>query len=401
MDNYENTLQWMFSQLPMYQQKGKQAYRPDLSRMEAFCSHLNSPEKKIKTIHIAGTNGKGSTAHMIASVLQEAGYRVGLYTSPHLRDFRERIKINGAFIEKDYIVKFIQNNLNYFDLTSLSFFEMTVGLAFSYFFDKKVDYAVIEVGMGGRLDGTNLILPELSIITNIGFDHIQFLGNTLSEIANEKAGIIKPKTPLIIGETHEKTKEVFIERAKMLNSQIIFADQQKFVGFSSDLKGSYQKKNIQTASIALLRLKIDPKIINSGLMKVIPNTGIQGRWQILANNPLTIADVAHNQEGLDYVIPQIKSQSYNKLHLVLGFVKDKVAEKLLRLFPENAIFYFAAPNIPRALPIADLEKVSNNLNLNFKTFPTVAQAMLKAQSMAGSNDLIYVGGSTFVVAEIL
>ena len=401
MDNYENTLQWMFSQLPMYQQKGKQAYRPDLSRMEAFCSHLNSPEKKIKTIHIAGTNGKGSTAHMIASVLQEARYRVGLYTSPHLRDFRERIKINGAFIEKDYIVKFIQNNLNYFDLTSLSFFEMTVGLAFSYFFDKKVDYAVIEVGMGGRLDGTNLILPELSIITNIGFDHIQFLGNTLPEIANEKAGIIKPKTPLIIGETHEKTKEVFIEKAKMLNSQIIFADQQKFVGFSSDLKGSYQKKNIQTASIALLRLKIDPKIINLGLMKVISNTGIQGRWQILALNPLTIADVAHNQEGLDYVIPQIKSQSYNKLHLVLGFVKDKVAEKLLRLFPENAIFYFAAPNIPRALPIADLEKVSNNLNLNFKTFPTVVQAMSKAQLMAGSDDLIYVGGSTFVVAEIL
>ena len=385
----------------MYQQKGKQAYRPDLSRMEAFCSHLNSPEKKIKTIHIAGTNGKGSTAHMIASVLQEAGYRVGLYTSPHLRDFRERIKINGAFIEKQYIVKFIQNNLNYFDLTSLSFFEMTVGLAFSYFFDKKVDYAVIEVGMGGRLDGTNLILPELSIITNIGFDHTQFLGNTLPEIANEKAGIIKPKTPLIIGETHEKTKEVFIERAKMLNSQIIFADQQKFVGFSSDLKGSYQKKNIQTASIALLRLKIDPKIINSGLMKVIPNTGIQGRWQILANNPLTIADVAHNQEGLDYVIPQIMSQSYNKLHLVLGFVKDKVAEKLIKLFPENAIFYFAAPNIPRALPIADLEKVSNNLNLNFKTFPTVAQAMSNAQLMAGSDDLIYVGGSTFVVAEIL
>jgi len=399
--DYDKTLQWMLSQLPMYQQKGKQAYRPDLSRMGAFCSHLNSPEKKIKTIHIAGTNGKGSTAHMIASVLQEDGYRVGLYTSPHLRDFRERIKINGAFIEKQYIVKFIQNNLNYFDLTSLSFFEMTVGLAFSYFFDKKVDYAVIEVGMGGRLDGTNLILPELSIITNIGFDHIQFLGNTLPEIANEKAGIIKPRTPIVIGETHEKTKEVFIERAKILNSQIIFADQQKFVGFSSDLKGSYQKKNIQTASIALLRLKIDPKIINSGLMKVISNTGIQGRWQILANNPLTIADVAHNQEGLDYVIPQIKSQSYNKLHLVLGFVKDKVVDKLLRLFPKNAIFYFAAPNIPRALPIADLEKVSNNLNLNFKTFPTVAQAMLKAQSMAGSDDLIFVGGSTFVVAEIL
>ena len=401
MDNYDKTLQWMLSQLPMYQQKGKEAYRPDLSRMESFCSHLNSPEKKIKTIHIAGTNGKGSTAHMIASVLQESGYRVGLYTSPHLRDFRERIKINGSFIEKEYIVKLIQNNFNYFDRTSLSFFEMTVGLAFSYFFDKKVDYAVIEVGMGGRLDGTNLILPELSIITNIGFDHTKFLGNTLLEIANEKAGIIKPKTPLVIGETHAKTKEVFIERAKMLNSQIIFADQQKFVGFSSDLKGSYQKKNIQTATIALLRLKIELKIIKSGLMKVISNTGIQGRWQILANNPLTIADVAHNQEGLDYVIPQIKSQSYNKLHLVLGFVKDKAAEKLLKLFPENASFYFAAPKIPRALPIADLEKTSNKLNLNFKTFPTVAQAMSKAKLMARADDLIFVGGSTFVVAEIL
>ena len=385
----------------MYQQKGKQAYRPDLSRMEAFCSHLNSPEKKIKTLHIAGTNGKGSTAHMMASVLQEAGYRVGLYTSPHLKDFRERIKINGVFIEKEFIVNFIQNNLNYFNLTTLSFFEMTVGLAFSYFVDKKVDYAVIEVGMGGRLDGTNLIQPKLSVITNIGFDHTQFLGDTLPEIANEKAGIIKPKTPIVIGETHAKTKEVFIERAKMLNSQIIFADQQKFVSFSSDLKGSYQKKNIQTATIALLRLKIEPKIIKLGLMKVISNTGIQGRWQIIANNPLTIADVAHNQEGLDYVIPQIKSKSYNKLHLVLGFVNDKAAEKLLKLFPENAIFYFAAPKIPRALPIADLEKVSNKLNLNFKTFSTVAQAMSKAQLIAGSDDLIYVGGSTFVVAEIL
>ena len=315
----------MLDQLPMYQHKGKQAYRPDLSRMEAFCSHLNSPEKKIKTLHIAGTNGKGSTAHMIASVLQEAGYRVGLYTSPHLKDFRERIKINGVFIKKDYIVKFIQSHRNYFNATSLSFFEMTVGMAFSYFFDQKIDYAVIEVGMGGRLDGTNLIHPELSIITNIGFDHTQFLGNTLTEIANEKAGIIKSKTPLVIGETQAQTKEVFIERAKMLNSPIIFADQQKTVGFNSDLKGSYQMKNIQTASIALIELNVDPKIIKSGLKKVISNTGIQGRWQILGNNPLTIADVAHNQEGLDYVIPQIKSQPYNKLHLVLGFVKDKAA----------------------------------------------------------------------------
>ena len=391
----------MLSQLPMYQQKGKQAYRPDLRRMEAFCYHLNSPEKKIKTIHIAGTNGKGSTAHMIASVLQEAGYQVGLYTSPHLRDYRERIKINGALIEKEYIVKFIQNNLNYFNLTSLSFFEMTVGLAFSYFFDKKVDYAVIEVGMGGRLDGTNLILPELSIITNIGFDHTQFLGKTLPEIAKEKAGIIKPKTPLIIGETHAETKEVFTKRAKMLNSQIIFADQQKFIGFSSDLKGSYQKKNIQTASIALLRLKIDKKIIESGLKKVIPNTGIQGRWQILSKKPLIISDIAHNQEGLDYVIPQIKTQNFRRLHLVLGFVKDKAVKKLLKKFPSSALFYLAAPNIPRALPIKELENFAIKLNLNFEIFSSVPKALNNAKSMSDEDDLIYIGGSTFVVAEIL
>ncbi len=289
----------MLDQLPMYQSKGKEAYRPNLSRMKEFCSYLNSPEKKIKTIHIAGTNGKGSTAHMISSVLQEAGYRVGLYTSPHLNDFRERIKINGSLIEKKYITKFVQSNREYIDANSLSFFEMTVGIAFSYFFNQKVDYAVIEVGMGGRLDGTNLIIPELSVITNIGFDHTQFLGNTLPDIAKEKAGIIKHKIPVIIGETKSETKRVFIDRAKMMNSPIIFADQQKPVGFSSDLKGNYQKKNIQTASIALSKLNINRQVIQLGLRKVISNTGIQGRWQILSKKPLIISDIAHNQEGLD------------------------------------------------------------------------------------------------------
>ena len=288
-----------------------------------------------------------------------------------------------------------------YDCNKLSFFEMTVGMAFDYFKNQEVDIAIIEVGMGVRLDSTNIVDPEISVITNIGLDHTKFLGNSLLEIASEKGGIIKKGKTVIIGETQDELVDVFINKAKELNSKIIFADQQKTVGFNSDLKGSYQKKNIQTASIALIELNVDPKIIKSGLKKVISNTGIQGRWQILGNNPLTIADVAHNQEGLDYVIPQINSQPYNKLHLVLGFVKDKAAEKLLKQFPKNAIFYFAAPKIPRALPVADLEKISTKLNLNFKIFPTVIQAMSKAKLMARPDDLIYVGGSTFVVAEIL
>lgn len=401
MDSYERTLDWMLDQLPMYQRKGKEAYRPNLSRMKEFSSYLNSPEKKIKTIHIAGTNGKGSTAHMISSVLQEAGYRVGLYTSPHLNDFRERIKINGSLIEKEYITKFVQSNREYIDANSLSFFELTVGLAFSYFFNQKVDYAVIEVGMGGRLDGTNLILPELSVITNIGFDHTQFLGNTLQDIAKEKAGIIKHKIPVIIGETKSETKKVFMKRAKMMNSPIIFADQQKSVGLSSDLKGSYQKKNIQTATIALSKLNINRHVIELGLRKVISNTGIQGRWQILSKKPLIISDIAHNQEGLDYVIPQIKTQNFRRLHLVLGFVKDKAVKKLLKKFPSSALFYFAAPNIPRALPIKELENFGIKLNLNFEIFSSVPKALNKAKLTAKADDLIYIGGSTFVVAEIL
>tara|TARA_X000000950_G_scaffold91507_1_gene115208 strand:+ start:18909 stop:20114 length:1206 start_codon:yes stop_codon:yes gene_type:complete len=401
LENYDEILDWMLAQLPMYQKKGAQAYRPDLSRMEEFCSHLDHPEKKIKTLHVAGTNGKGSTAHMMASVLQEAGYRVGLYTSPHLKDFRERIKINGALIEKKYITKFIQQNIAYFERASLSFFEMTVGLAFNYFFDQKVDFAVIEVGMGGRLDGTNLLHPELAVITNIGFDHTQFLGNTLVEIAGEKAGIIKLKTPVIIGETHKDTCEVFEQKAKMLDCPIIFADQKEKLAFHCDLKGSYQQKNIQTAAVALLQLNINRKIIKAGLKNVIPNTGIQGRWQTLNNRPLTIADVAHNKEGLDYIIPQIKSQSFDQLYLVLGFVNDKAVEKLLQLFPANATFYLATPDIPRALPLLDLEKIAIKLNLNYTIFPSVVDAMSRAQAMAMPEDFIYVGGSTFVVAEII
>ncbi len=394
----------MLSQLPMYQKKGAQAYRPDLSRMEDFLNYLSQPQDQIKTIHVAGTNGKGSTTHMMASVLQQHGLRVGLYTSPHLKDFRERIKINGKPIDKEFVVDFVQKHRAYFESHSLSFFEMTVGLAFSYFSKKKVNIAVIEVGMGGRLDGTNLISPELSVITNIGFDHTQFLGNSLQAIAGEKAGIIKSRTPVVIGATQVETQAVFMEKAKALKAEIIFADQMDATPFESDLKGTYQRQNIQTATVGLQHLKgfdLHPKKIEKGLMNVVANTGIQGRWQVLSDAPMIVADIAHNKEGLQYTIPQIQSHSYGQLHLVLGFVKDKAVDEILRLFPQDAQFYLSAPQIPRALSIDDLERIALNFDLSHQIFTTVETAFLAAKRQANADDFIYVGGSTFVVAEIL
>ena len=338
----------------------------------------------------------------MASVLQESGYKIGLYTSPHLKDFRERIKINGILIKKEYIIKFIDSNYSYIENNSLSFFEMSVGLAFNYFFDQKVDFNIIEVGMGGRLDGTNLINPELSIITNIGLDHTQFLGNTLVKIAEEKAGIIKPRTPIIIGETQRNIKQVFELRAKKLSSPLIFADKQKSVKFESDLIGSYQKKNIQTAIIALKQLKIvRPKKIKVGLKKVISNTGILGRWQILGKSPLIVADTAHNKEAFDHIIPQIKAQKFKELHLVLGFVKEKEVKKLLSYFPNNAKFYLSSPKIPRAFSNRKLKKIADQINLNYNMFTSVKNAFIEAKKKSNSNDFIFVGGSTFVVAEII
>lgn len=394
----------MLSQLPMYQKKGAQAYRPDLSRMEDFLNYLSQPQDQIKTIHVAGTNGKGSTTHMMASVLQQHGLRVGLYTSPHLKDFRERIKINGKPIDKEFVVDFVQKHRAYFESHSLSFFEMTVGLAFSYFSKKKVNIAIIEVGMGGRLDGTNLISPELSVITNIGFDHTQFLGNSLQAIAGEKAGIIKSRTPVVIGATQVETQAVFMEKAKALKAEIIFADQMDATPFESDLKGTYQRQNIQTATVGLQHLKgfdLHPKKIEKGLMNVVANTGIQGRWQVLSDAPMIVADIAHNKEGLQYTIPQIQSHSYGQLHLVLGFVKDKAVDEILRLFPQDAQFYLSAPQIPRALSIDDLERIALNFDLSHQIFTTVETAFLAAKRQANADDFIYVGGSTFVVAEIL
>ena len=404
MENYDSILAWMLSQLPMYQKKGAQAYRPDLSRMEDFCDYLNQPQDRIKTIHVAGTNGKGSTAHMIASVLQEHGLQVGLYTSPHLKDFRERIKINGKFIEKEFVVDFVQSHRSYFESHSLSFFEMTVGLAFFYFSKKKVDIAVIEVGMGGRLDGTNLIQPEFCVITNIGWDHMQFLGDNLEAIAGEKAGIIKPQTPVIIGSTQAETQAVFQEKARKMESEIIFADQIDNLGYTSDLKGIYQRQNIHTAVVGLSHLKglkLHPEKLKVGLMNVVSNTGIQGRWQVLNDAPMIVADVAHNKEGLQYTLPQIESHSYGQLHLVLGFVNDKAVGEILQLFPHSARFYLCAPKIPRAMSIEDLEQIAQNLDLHHQIYPSVDTAYSASINQAQANDFIYVGGSTFVVAEIL
>lgn len=388
----------------MYQQKGAVAYRPDLSRMQDFCDYLGNPEKKIKSVHVAGTNGKGSTSHMIASVLQESGFKVGLYTSPHLKDFRERIKINGSLISKEYIVDFVSKHKPYFLDHSLSFFEMTVGLAFCYFEESQVDVAVVEVGMGGRLDGTNLLTPEVSVITNIGLDHMQFLGNNLAEIAAEKAGIIKEGISVVIGETHPETKAVFEKVAKQLNAPISFADQEQIENHESDLKGSYQFNNIKTAVITLETLKsfeIKTDKIRQGLSKVILNTGLQGRWQVLGDAPKVIADVAHNKEGLKYVIPQISTTPHENLHLVLGFVNDKSVAEILSLFPTTAYYYLTQPEVPRAFPIENLALIATNLKLNFQSYYSVKEALFNAKANAKPEDLIYVGGSTFVVAEIL
>lgn len=388
----------------MYQQKGAVAYRPDLFRMQDFCDYLGNPEKKIKSVHVAGTNGKGSTSHMIASVLQESGFKVGLYTSPHLKDFRERIKINGSLISKEYIVDFVSKHKPYFLDHSLSFFEMTVGLAFCYFEESQVDVAVVEVGMGGRLDGTNLLTPEVSVITNIGFDHMQFLGNNLAEIAAEKAGIIKEGISVVIGETHPETKAVFEKVAKQLNAPISFADQEQIENHESDLKGSYQFNNIKTAVITLETLKsfeIKTDKIRQGLSKVILNTGLQGRWQVLGDAPKVIADVAHNKEGLKYVIPQISTTPHENLHLVLGFVNDKSVAEILSLFPTTAYYYLTQPEVPRAFPLENLALIATNLKLNFQSYYSVKEALFNAKANAKPEDLIYVGGSTFVVAEIL
>lgn len=403
---YQETLLWMFEQLPMYQQQGAIAYKADLTNIEKLTAHLNHPEQALKTLHIAGTNGKGSTSSMLASILQEAGYKVGLYTSPHLKDFRERIKINGEEIIEAFVVDFIAANQPFLEQESLSFFEMTVGMAFQYFKEEQVDIAVIEVGMGGRLDATNIITPLVSVITNIGKDHVAFLGNTLEAIAGEKAGIIKAGVPVVIGEYVAETKPVFIAKAKEMGSPIYFASETYASNtWTSDLKGIYQQKNIRTVRqvIELLRKEwnISEEMEKMGLQHVVKNTKLQGRWQVLQENPKVIADTAHNEHGISIVMEQLKTEKYKQLYIVFGVVNDKDLQSVLPFLPQEAKYFFAKPTIFRGLDAKVLAEKAKAFGLDGEVYDSIPEAYAKARSEAGVEDLIYIGGSTFVVAEIL
>lgn len=403
--NYQETTNWLFNQLPVYQLQGKSAYKEDLTNTILLANHLGNPEKHLKCIHVAGTNGKGSTSHLLASVFQEAGYKVGLYTSPHLKDFRERIKINGDDISEDFVTEFIAKNKQFFEANDLSFFEMTVGLAFEYFRKEKTDINIIEVGMGGRLDATNIISPLVSVITNIGFDHTQFLGSTLENIAFEKAGIIKKNIPVIIGEYTSETKNVFTKKVNETDSEIYFASDLIQETYPSELLGDYQihnKKTVQqTIKVLQNQFKISEENIKTGFLNVIKNTGLQGRWQQINENPKAICDTAHNSHGLKIVLNQIQKEKFDELHIVLGVVNDKDLDEILPLFPKNAKYYFCKPNIPRGLNADILLQKAKDFQLNGKVYNSVSNAYQEAMKIANENDFIYIGGSTFVVAEVL
>jgi dihydrofolate synthase/folylpolyglutamate synthase len=405
--NYKETLDWMFNKLPLYQMQGASAYRKDITNTVLLANHLGNPENHLKCIHVAGTNGKGSTSHLLASVLQEAGYKVGLYTSPHLKDYRERITINGKPISEKYVCDFINKNKSFFEANELSFFEMSVGLAFEYFVNEKTDINIIEVGMGGRLDSTNIIIPLISVITNIGLDHTQFLGNTLEAIAFEKAGIIKSNIPVVIGEYVAATRTVFLDKAAATSSEIYFASDLVQEDYPSALLGDYQIHNKKTVlqTIKVLQekqlLTISDNDIKKGFLNVIKNTNLQGRWQQLGENPKVICDTAHNAHGLSIVLNQLKKEQFEQLHIVLGVVNDKDLDEILPLFPKNAIYYFCKPNIPRGLDAAILSIKATEFNLVGEIYNSVSNAYQSAIKNASPKDLIYIGGSTFVVSEIL
>ena len=393
--NYKQTLDWMFNKLPMYQVQGATAYRKDITNTVLLANHLGNPERHLKCIHVAGTNGKGSTSHLLASVLQEAGYKVGLYTSPHLKDYRERVSINGIPISEDYVCEFINKNKPFFEANELSFFEMSVGLAFEYFIKEKTDLNIIEVGMGGRLDSTNIVTPLVSVITNIGLDHTQFLGDTLELIAFEKAGIIKPNIPVVIGEYVPETRAVFLAKANETNSEIYFASDLIQEDYPSALLGDYQIQNKKTAlqTIKVLRdkalLTISEEAIKNGFLNVITNTRLRGRWQQLGENPTIICDTAHNVHGLKIVLQQLKNQAYEGLHIVLGLVNDKNLEEILPLFPLEALYYFCKPNIPRGLDAEILKEKAAAFNLIGETYLSVSSAYQNAKKNAQSNDFIF------------
>lgn len=390
----------------MYQRVGQSAYKADLAATIKLANYLHNPEYSFKSVHVAGTNGKGSTSHMLASVFQEAGYKTGLYTSPHLKDFRERIKINGEMIPEQYVSSFVEEHKPFFESNQLSFFEMTVGLAFDYFRNEKVDVAIIEVGMGGRLDSTNIITPEISVITNIGLDHTQFLGDTLEKVAFEKAGIIKNRVPVIIGETLPETKPVFEKIASERDAPIFFAETCDISKHTSDLKGFYQQRNLKTVLATLKVLQksgwnISEENIQEGLNHTVKNTGLMGRWQVLHENPKVVCDTGHNKEGLQIVMEQLAKEDFQNLHIVIGVVSDKDLDSVLPLFPKSAIYYFCKPNIPRGLDASLLLTKARGYGLVGEEYISVSKAYGAALNTASAKDLIFVGGSTFVVAEVL
>jgi dihydrofolate synthase/folylpolyglutamate synthase len=437
---YPETLNYLYTQLPMFTRVGASAYKADLDNTIELCKRLDNPQNKFKTIHVGGTNGKGSTSHMLAAVLQTAGYKTGLYTSPHLRDFRERIRINGEMISEQSVIDFVAKHQSDFNDIQPSFFEMTVGLAFDVFAKEKVDIAIIEVGLGGRLDSTNIINPLFSIITNIGWDHMNLLGNTLPLIAGEKAGIIKPNTPVIIGEYQQEVAEVFIAKANQQNAELTFASQAfeteiahggasndyldlilhktDFSDISDlnfptadidirlDLSGTYQAKNVKTVLCAVKELRsqgytIADADIQTALKQVKILTGLRGRWDILSHSPLVIADTGHNPEGIAEVLKNIAATPYKQLHFVIGMVNDKDISKVLSMLPQDAIYYFCKPNIPRGLEAENLQLQAQSFGLHGDVYPDVQLAFQAAKNAAATDDLVFIGGSTFVVAEVV
>ena len=400
---YQETIQYLYAQLPMFQRVGQAAYKADLSNITRICNLLGNPQNQFKSIHVAGTNGKGSVTHMLASVLQEAGYKVGIYCSPHLVDFRERVKVNGQMISKQEVIDFVAQCKDLFDEIQPSFFEYTTALAFQCFAQQKVDVAVVEVGLGGRLDSTNVITPELSVITNIGLDHTNILGDTIGKIAVEKAGIIKIGIPVLIGEKQLETEKVFEEIASKNSSKLSYA---KSVDILCDLNGIYQKKNIATAFSAIQLLKeqgwkIEDKAVEDGFLKVAKNTAFMGRWQVLGSNPMIVCDTGHNKEGVEYVVQQLAQEKYEQLHIVWGAVKDKDQSKVLELLPKDAIYYFCAPNLERAMSATELKDIAQQKSLIGQSYSSVNEAFLEAKKAANAADFVFVGGSTFVVAEVL
>jgi dihydrofolate synthase/folylpolyglutamate synthase len=427
--DYQQTLNYLIEKLPMFHRIGAAAYKANLDNINSLCDLLNHPEKKFRSVHIAGTNGKGSVSHMLASVLMTAGYKTGLFTSPHLKDFRERIRINGIMITQESVIDFVEKNKDAFEKISPSFFEWTTALAFDYFAHQKVDIAVIETGLGGRLDSTNIIYPELSVITNISNDHKNLLGNTLEEIAGEKAGIIKENIPVVIGERQKETAGVLIAKAQEKKSVAVFASDnfspeiissgenfmklkisnnvsEEIGELQIDLPGLYQQKNICTVLQSLEILKkdftaISRESIESGLSEVIKNTGLRGRWEMLSKEPLTIADVGHNEEGIRFAVHQLSQLSFENLHIVFGLVNDKETESVLKLLPDYAIYYFCRADLPRAMNATELMNEAARFGLNGKEYSSVKDAYSTAKLNAGHNDVIFIGGSTFVVAEVI